>query len=105
MKFFADTHRSKRSFQVGEQVLLKLQPYAQISVVNRPFSKLAYKYFSPFEIIEKIGSCAYKLLLPMHSKVHPVFHVSQLKPFTPDFSPVFHQLPVIPTLDINEVTP
>jgi hypothetical protein len=101
MKLFADAHRSDRSFQVGEQVLLNLQPYAYSSVVNRPFPKLAYKYFGPFEIVEKIGSSAYKLLLPVDSRVHPMFHVSQLKPFTPDFSPVFHQLPNIPALDIS----
>lgn len=48
MKMYADKKRIDRSFQVGEQVLLKLQPYAQRSVVNRPFPKLAYKYFGPF---------------------------------------------------------
>jgi hypothetical protein len=25
--------------------------------------------------------------------VHPVFHVSQLRPFTPDYTPVFGELP------------
>jgi hypothetical protein len=32
----ADRHRTDRQFQVGEKVLLKLQPYVQSSVVNRP---------------------------------------------------------------------
>jgi hypothetical protein len=34
MKLQGDRHRTDRVFQVGEQVLLKLQPYAQHSVVN-----------------------------------------------------------------------
>lgn len=41
MKKQADKGRSERSFTVGELVFLKLQPYAQSSVVNRPYPKLA----------------------------------------------------------------
>ena len=76
MKHYADSHRSERSFQVGEMVLLKLQPYVQSSVVVRKCPKLSFKYFGPYEILEKIGSAAYKLKLPDGSQVHPVFHVS-----------------------------
>jgi hypothetical protein len=105
MKVYADANCSERSFQVGEQVLLKLQPYAQSSLVNHPFPKLAYKYFGPYTILEKLGSVAYKLQLPDSSSVHLVFHVSQLKSFTPDYTPVQPSLPDIPTLDILEVIP
>jgi hypothetical protein len=37
--------------------------------------------------------------------VHPVFQVSQLKPYIPDFSPVFSELPSVPPLDIAELQP
>jgi hypothetical protein len=86
-------------------VLLKLQSYAQSSVVNRPFPKLTFKYFGPYEVLEKVGSVAYKLKLPDGSDVHPIFHVSQLKTYTPDYSPVHPTLPDIPALDVLEVLP
>jgi hypothetical protein len=89
MNLEADTKRSSRQFQVGESVLLKLQMYVQSLIVIRPCPKLALKYFGPYKIIKRIGTVTYKLELPSTSQVHPVSHVSQLKPFTPDHTPVF----------------
>jgi hypothetical protein len=105
MKVDADTKRSTKQFQVGEQVLLKLQPYTQSSVVNRPCPKLALKYFGPYTILEMIGEAAYRLELPSTAQVHPVFHVSQLKKYTPDHTPVFAELPSVPQLDLAEFEP
>jgi hypothetical protein len=93
MNLQVDHNRIERSFQVGEHVLLKLQPYAQSYVVNCPFPKLAFKYFGSYRVVKKLGKVAYKLELLADSLVHRVFHVSQLKEFTPDHSLVFSQLP------------
>lgn len=79
MKAYANLKRTAREFQQGDWVYLKLQPYRQVSVAIRKNLKLAAKYFGPYEIIEKVGPVAYKLALPSTSRVHPVFHVSQLK--------------------------
>lgn len=105
MKHYADRNRTERQFQVGEQVLLKLQPYAQQSVVNRPYPKLSYKYFGPYTVTERIGEVAYRLALPEAAQVHPVFHVSQLKPFTSSYTPVYSELPTAPALHTKTPTP
>jgi hypothetical protein len=79
MKHQADKHRTERSFEVGTEVFLRLQPYLETSVAARANHKLAFKFFGPFYILEHVGQVAYRLDLPSSSKVHPIFHVSQLK--------------------------
>jgi hypothetical protein len=103
MKLMADKKHSDLQFQVGDQVLLNLQPYTQSSVANRPYPKLSYKYYGPYVVTERIGKVASRLELPQDSKIHPIFHVSQLKPFIADYSPVFSELPVTMDIEAAEV--
>ena len=82
MKTASDKHRTDKSFDVGDLVLVKLQPYRQQSVASRPFHKLSKRYFGPFPVISRIGNVSYKLKLPESSKINPVFHISLLKEFS-----------------------
>lgn len=58
---------------------LRLQPYKQTSLAVRKTLKLSPRFYGPFEIMDRVGTVAYKLKMPSYSKIHPVFHVSLLK--------------------------
>ena len=63
------------------------------------------RYVGPFEILDRIGSVAYKLALPPDlSAVHNVFHISMLKKYVPDPSHVvsFKELEVGENLTYEE---
>ena len=73
-------------------MFLKLQPYVQSSIIKRANHKVSFRFFGPYKIIEKIGEVAYRLELPLDSRIHPMFHVSQLKKFIPPTTQVLRSV-------------
>ena len=78
-KIYADRHRVERSFEVGDLVFLRLQPYRQSSLKRSGAEKLKPKFYGPYRVIKRIGKVAYELELLEASKIHNIFHIFCLK--------------------------
>ena len=79
MKQLADKHCSDRRFQIGDFVYVKLHPYRQVSNSHWVNAKLAPKFYCPFQVLDRIDAMTYRLELPAGSRIHNIFHVSQLR--------------------------
>jgi hypothetical protein len=81
-KHYADKKRAPHQFQTGDKVWLSTKNIK----FQKGKKKLHPKFIGPFTIEAMIGSDpttanAAKLTLPSSYKIHPVFHVSLLKPY------------------------
>ena len=83
-KSYADVRHRPLEFEVGDHVFLKVMPKMGVVRFGKR-GKLSPRFIGPFEIIERVGTVAYRLALPPSmSGVHEVFHVSMLRKYTPD---------------------
>ena len=58
-------------------------------------NKLSPRFVGPFEILDKIGSVVYRVALPPAlSKIHNVFHISNLRKYIPDSKHVIKYEPL-----------
>ena len=69
---------------MGEHVFLKVMPKRGVVRLGKR-GKLSPRHIRPFEVLERVGTVAYRLALPPSlSSVHAVFHISMLRKYTPD---------------------
>ena len=83
-KSYADRRRRPLEFKVGDHVFLKVMLKRGVVRFGKR-GKLAPRHIRPSEILERVGTVAYRLALPPSlSSVYEVFHVSMLRKYTPD---------------------
>ncbi|KAK5785471.1 hypothetical protein PVK06_040061 [Gossypium arboreum] len=89
-KSYADLKRKDIEYQVGDKVFLKVLPWKKILRFGRK-GKLSPRFIGPYEISERVGPVAYRLILPPElEKIHDVFHVSMLRRYKFDPSHVIN---------------
>jgi hypothetical protein len=74
-KSYANKGKTHKELKVGDHVFLKVKA-KRISLKLGNCSKLAVRYYGPFEILERIAHVSYMLALPTSMCIHNVFHVS-----------------------------
>ena len=85
-KSYADVRRRPLEFEVGDHVFLKVMPKRGVVRFGKR-GKLLPRFIRPFEILDRVGTVAYRLTLsPNMSGVHEVLHVSILWKYTPDLA-------------------
>ncbi|KAK2367491.1 hypothetical protein QL285_080769 [Trifolium repens] len=87
-KSYADRRQRPLEFEEGDHVFLRVTPTTGVGRALKA-KKLTPKFIGPYQILERVGKVAYRIALPpVLSLIHDVFHVSQLRKYTPDPSHV-----------------
>ena len=93
---YANQHRRDEQFSVGDNVLVSSENINLPSQVNRPTRKFQAKFLGPYKVIETVSPTAYRLELPETLKIHPVFHISNLRRYVESDEQLFPERTVPP---------
>jgi hypothetical protein len=76
-----DKSQQEVNFEEGDEVWLNIKNFWLLEGLSHKFLG---PYMGPFKVLEKKFLDIYKLELPKNLRVHPIFHVSLLKPVLRD---------------------
>ena len=85
-KPYANLKRKYIKYEVGDKVFFEVSPWRMILRFGKR-RKLSPRFIDPYEILERIGLVAYRLVVPPElAKLYDVFHVSMLRRYRSDES-------------------
>ncbi|XP_073061943.1 uncharacterized protein [Primulina eburnea] len=91
---YADQRQQDLEFAVGDHVFVKVPPMKGVMRFGKK-GKLSPRFIEPFEILERVGTLAYRVALPPNlTGVHNVFNVSMLQKYMPNPSHVLNYEPL-----------
>lgn len=76
----ANKHRRYQALHVNDQVMLSTK-CSQLQLPAHKSRKMSDRYIGPYKILATVGGTTYKLELPPHMAIHPIFHISLLWPY------------------------
>ena len=90
LKSYADLKKKDIEYKVGDKVFLKVSPWRKVLRFGKK-GKLSPRFIDPYEVLERIGPMAYRLVLPPElAKFHDVFLVSMHRKYKSDESHILH---------------
>ena len=92
-KFHYDRKHQPMFMKVGDYALIRLHKGYSIPAIQAGSlsTKLARQYVGPFRVLAKVGRLAYRLDIPAHWQIHPVFTIAQLEPAEAPADDPFHR--------------
>lgn len=79
-KIYYDKKHKTIDLKEGDLALLRLHRGYKIPSSQILGPKLSQQFAGLFKIISKVGNLAYRLEIPTHWQIHPVFTIAQLEP-------------------------
>jgi chromodomain-containing protein len=102
MKEYYDQRHQPKYFKVGDYVNLRLHKGYTVPSAALMKTKIQPQFVGPFEIIERIGTLAYRLQLPPTWKIHNVISIAHLEPATaPNKDPYGRIQPPPPPVEVE----
>ncbi|XP_004514501.1 uncharacterized protein [Cicer arietinum] len=88
LRWYKDGESMIVGSEMGDHVFLRVTPTTGVHKAMKS-KKLTLKFIRPHKISARIGPVAYRIAFPpILSKIHDVFHVSQLRKYLTDMSHV-----------------